>query len=145
MLYTGRCFESSNLHQRIKQLTHHIPGMDGIFVPKNGNEYYLVPELERAKETAENGDEIRLNDKLTESIVQAETKLHKMVFSRLSELKSLIKSGFPKQPHIDLEESTTEDDHETGIATQIVKIHPVEEIYLFHQIENNQDAITFCC
>lgn len=56
MLYAGSSFESDNLHQRIKQLAQYIPGMEGVFVPKNGNEYYLVSELEKAKDTAENGD-----------------------------------------------------------------------------------------
>lgn len=143
ILYTGHRFESENLHQRIKQLIHYIPEMEGIFVQKNGYEYYLVFELEKAKEVAEDGDEIRLNDKLTESIVQAETKLHKIVLSRLSEFKSLIKSGFSKQPLINHAEFTKGDDQVTEIAAQIVKIHPVEEIYLFPQIQSNQHATCF--
>ena len=144
MLYTGRSFESDNLHQRIKQLIRYIPGFEGIFVPKNGNEYYLVSELERVKETAENGDEIRLNDKLIESFSQAEIKLHKMVLLRLSEFKSLIKSGFPKQTFVDQPLlSTTEDDQVTEIAAQIVKIHLVEEVYLFHRVQKNQLTIYF--
>lgn len=142
-LYAGSSFDSDNLHQRIKQLIRYIPGMEGIFVPKNGNEYYLVSEMEKAKDTTENGDGIRLNDKLIESIGQEETKLHKMVFSRLSELKSLIKSGFPKQPFIDQDKFSTGDNQMTEIATQIVKIHPVEEIYLFHQIQNIQHTAYF--
>ena len=143
MLYSGSSFDPDNLHQRIKQLTRYIPDIEGIFVQKNGNEYYLISELEKSKETAENGDEIRLNDKLIESIAHAEIKLHKMVFCRLSELKSLIKSGFPKQPFIDQDKFSTGDDRMTKIATLIVKIHPVEEIYLFHQIQNNQLATYF--
>jgi len=66
-----------------------------------------------------------------------------MIFSRLSELKSLIKSGLPKQTLADHAIFTTGDDQVTEIATQIVKIHPVEEIYLFHQIQNNQLATYF--
>ena len=143
MLYTGHSFESENLHQRIKQLIRHIPGMEEVFVSKNGNEYHLISEMEKAKDTAEDGDEIRLNDKLIESIGQAESKLQKMVISRLSELKALIKSGFPKQPFVDRAEFSARDDQMTEIATQIVKIHPVEEIYLFHQIQNNQHTECF--
>jgi len=138
MLYTGRNFESQNLHQRIKTLIRYIPEMERIFVPKNGNEYYLIFELEKANDFAEDGDEIRLNEKLMDSFSQAEAKLHKMVLSRLSELKLLIKSGFPKQPLIDRTEQTTKNDRELEIASQIVKIHPVEEIYLFHQHQNSQ-------
>lgn len=143
MIYKGRCFESENLHQRIKTLIPYIPEMESIFVPKNGNEYYLIFELEKANDFAEDGDEIRLNEKLINSFSQAETKLHKMVLSRLSELKSLIKSGFPKQPFTDHAELATEDDQVKEIATQLVKIHPVEEIYLFHQIQNNQHTTYF--
>ena len=143
MLYTGSSSESGNLHQRIKQLIRHIPGMEEVFVSKNGNEYYLISEIEKAKNTAENGDEIRLNDKLIKSIAQAETKFHKMVFSRLQELKSLIKSGFTKQQFIDQDKFSTRDDQMTEIATQIVKIHPVEEIYLFHRSQSNQHAAYF--
>jgi hypothetical protein len=143
MLYTGRNFDSVNLHQRIKQLIHYIPEMEGVCVPKNGNEYYLISELEKAKEVAEDGDEIRLNDKLLESFSRAETKLHKMVLSRLSVLKSLIKSSFSKQTFVDHAELTAGDDQVTEIATQIVKLHPVEEIYLFHRIQNNQYTTCF--
>ncbi|HCY42533.1 MAG TPA: hypothetical protein DHV48_14450 [Prolixibacteraceae bacterium] len=143
MLYTGRCFESEDLHQRIKQLIQYIPEMEGIFVPKNGNEYYLISELEKAKDFAEDGDEIRLNEKLMDSFSLAEAKLHKMVFSRLSKLKSLIKSGFPKQTLIDQVELATRDNPVTEIAAQIVKMHPVEEIYLFHQTQNSQHTTCF--
>ena len=138
ILYTGRSLESENLHQRIKELIPHIPEMEEVFVQKNGGEYYLISELEKAKETADDGDEIRLNDKLIDSFSLAETKLHNMFLLRLSGLKSLIKSGLPKQPMIDHEESTSRDDQVTEIAAQIVKIQPVEEIYLFHQIQNNK-------
>lgn len=143
MLYSGRCFESDNLHQRIKKLISYIPEMEGVFVPKNGNEYYLIFELEKANNYAEDGDEIRLNDKLMDSFSLAETKLHKIVLSRLSELKSLIKSGFYKQPFTDHAELATEDDQVKEIATQLVKIHSVEEIYLFHQVQTSQQTTYF--
>ncbi len=143
MLYTGSNFESENLHQRIKKLISCIPEIESLFVPKNGNEYYLIFELEKAKDFAEDGDEIRLNDKLIESFSQAETKLHKMVLSRLSVLKSLIKSSLPKQLLADHAEISTRDDQVSEIAAQIVKIHAVEEIYLFHRIQNNQYTTCF--
>ena len=143
MLYTGSSFESDNLHQRIKQLIRHIPEMEGIFVPKNGNEYYLISELEKAKDFAEDGDEVRLNDKLIENIAQTETKLHKLVFSRLSGLKSLIRSGFPKQPVVGQAAFSTGDVELAQVITQIVKIHPIEEIYLFHQTQNSQHTTCF--
>jgi hypothetical protein len=144
MLYTGRSFESENLHQRIKRLISYIPEIESLFVPKNGNEYYLISELEKANDFAEDGDEIRLNEKLMDSFSKAEENLHKMVLFRLSELKASIKSGLPKQPFSDYVEKTTEEDDQLKeMAAQIVKIHPVEEIYLFHRIQNNQHPTCF--
>ena len=143
ILYIGRSFESENLHQRIKHLIEFIPEMEGIFVPRNGNEYFLISELVKAKDFAEDGDEIRLNDKLMDNFSETEAKLHKMVFSRLSELKSLIKSGFPKHPVVGQAGFSTGDDELAQVITQIVKIHPVEEIYLFHQIQNSQHTTCF--
>lgn len=143
MLYSGRCFESENLHQRIKKLISYIPVIESLFVPKNGKEYYLIFELEKANDFAEDGDEIRLNEKLMGSFSQAEEKLHKMVLSRLSELKALIKSGFPKQPITDKRELAMVDDQVAEISVQLVKIHPVEEIYLFHQVQTSQQTTYF--
>ena len=142
-LYEGRCLDSENLHQRIKKLIPYIPEMEGTFVPKNGNQYYLIFDLEKANDFADDGDEIRLNDKLIDSFSHAEAKLHKMVLSRLSELKSLIKSGCPRQPFVDHSELTSEDDQLTEIFAQIVKIQPVEEIYLLHQIRNSRHTTCF--
>ena len=143
MLYYGRCFESENLHQRIKKLISHIPEIESLFVPKNGNEYYLIFELEKANDFAEDGDEIRLNDKLMGSFFLVEEKLYKMVLSRLSELKSMIKSGLVKQSFIDQIEPTAADAQMSDIAAQIVEIHPVEEIYLFHQVQTSQQTTYF--
>jgi hypothetical protein len=144
ILCTGRSYESENLHQRIKNLIPYIPEMESIFVPKNGNEYYLIFELEKANDFAEDGDEIRLNEKLMDSFSQAEEELHKMVLSRLSVLKSMIKSGFPKQQLPDQVEPTTEEDDQISeIAAQIERIHPVEEIYFFHKIQNNRQTTYF--
>lgn len=143
ILYTGSSFESENLHQRIKKLIPHVPEIEGVFVPKNGNEYYLIFELEKANDFAEDGDEIRLNEKLLDSFSKAEEKLHKMVLSSLFGLKSWIKSGFPKQTLVDHAELTTRDNPVTEIAAQIEKIHPLEEIYLFHRVQTSQQTTCF--
>ena len=92
ILCIGHSFDSMDLHQRIKQLAHFVPHIEGVFVKKNGNEYYLVAELEEAKEVAEGGDETRLNDGLFESIAEAELQLHKLVSDRFSKLKKQLKS-----------------------------------------------------
>lgn len=138
ILYTGSSFEPGNLHIRIKKLIMHIPSIEGIFVPKNGSEYYLISELEKAKETADNGDEIRLNECLFGSIAQAEEKLYQLVSDRFSELKKQIKSGALTQTISVGSGSSTKDNELAEITTQIVKIHPVEEIYLFHRTLNGE-------
>ncbi len=146
MLYIGQSFDSINLHQRAKQLSHFIPSIEGIFVKKNGNEYYLVSELERAKEVATDGDETRLNDSLYESIVKTELKLYRLVTDRFSELKRKIKSNTvaeaAKEPELKLQ-CTGEDMELSQIITQIVNIHPVEEIYLFHQTKSHHTLTYF--
>lgn len=143
ILYIGHQFESTNLHQRIKQLAHFIPGIERVFVRKNGNEYYLVSELERGKEAAEYGDEIRLNDSLFDSIVEAELKLYKIVSGRLSYLKRKIKSGAPLQTIAVEPGPSPEDKDLTQIISQIITIHPVEEIYLFQQTQNHRTTTNF--
>ena len=143
ILCIGHPFDSMDLHQRIRQLARFVPRIEGVFVKKNGNEYYLVAELEEAKEVAEGGDEIRLNDNLFESIAEAELKLHKLVSSRFSELKRQIKSNTLAQT-IDIEpEPSPEDKELSQIIEQILKIQPVEEIYLFHQTQNHKITTYF--
>ncbi len=143
ILYVGHQFGADDLHQRIKHLADFIPSIEGVFVKKNGNEYYLVSELERGKEVAAGEDEIRLNESLYDSIAEAELKLHKLVSSRFSELKSQIKSNIPVQT-IDIEpEPSIEDKDLAQIIEQILEIHPVEEIYLFHQTQSYHTTTYF--
>ncbi len=128
-----------DLHQRIKQLAHFVPRIEGVFVKKNGNEYYFVAELEEAKEVAKGGDEIRLNDSLYESIAEAELKLHKLISTRFSELKRQIKSNIWAEAVKEAEfkgQTTGEDKELSQLISQIVTIQPVDEIYLFHQIQS---------
>ncbi len=143
MLYIGQSFDSIDLHQRTKQLSHFIPSLEGIFVKKNGNRYYLVSELEKAKEVAESGEEILLNESLYESIVKTELKLYRLVTDRFSELKKQIKSDIPVQTITGELEPLPEDKELADIITQILKIHPVEEIYLFHQTKSHHTLTYF--
>nr|WP_319998161.1 hypothetical protein [uncultured Draconibacterium sp.] len=136
ILCIGHAFDSNKLHERIKQLTHFVPRIDGVFVKKSGNEYYLVSELEKAKEVAENGDEVQLNESLYESIVEAEVKLHKLVSDRFLELKKQLKSDVLIQKGTDDPGSSTEDKELFSIIAKIVDVHEVEEIYSFHQSQN---------
>nr|WP_321486029.1 hypothetical protein [uncultured Draconibacterium sp.] len=143
ILFIGHSFDSIDLNRRIKQLAHFLPRIEGVFVKKNGNEYYLVAELEEAKLVAEGGDEIRLSDSLYESIADAELKLHKFVAARFSELKRQIKSSAPIQTIDDKPESSLKDLELSQIITHILRIHPVEEIYLFHKTQNHHMATYF--
>ena len=139
ILCIGHSFDSMDLHQRIKQLAHFVPCIEGVFVKKNGNEYYLVAELEEAKEVAGDGDETRLNDSLYESIAEAELKLYKLVSNRFSELKRQIKSNIWAEAVKEAEfkgQTTGEDKELSQLISQIVTIQAVEEIYLFYQTQN---------
>ncbi len=143
ILCIGHSFDSMDLHQRIKQLAHFVPRIKGVFVKKNGNEYYLVAELEEAKEVAKGGDEIRLNDSLYESIAEAELKLHKLISTRFSELKRQIKSNAQVQTNVIEPEPSSVDKELSQIIEQILKIQHVEEIYLFHQTQSYHTTTYF--
>ena len=143
ILFIGHAFDSIDLHERIKQLAHFVPRIEGVFVKKSGKEYYLVSELEKAKEVAENGDEVQLNESLYESIVEAELQLHKLVSNRFSELKKQLKSDAPIQKSRDDPDSSTEDKELYSIITKIVEVQEVEEIYLFHQSQNHYKITYF--
>ena len=143
ILCIGHSFDSMDLQQRIKQLAHFVPRIEGVFVKKNGNEYYLVAEQEEAKEVAKGGDEIRLNDSLYESIAEAELKLHKLISNRFSELKRQIKSSAPTKNSTILPVPLPEDKKLSQLIAQILKIHPVEEIYLFHQTQSYHTTTYF--
>lgn len=143
ILFIGHAFDSIDLHERIKQLAHFVPNIEGVFVKKSGKEYYLVSELEKGKEVAENGDEVQLNESLYESIVEAELKLYKLVSDRFSELKKQLRSDALIQKSTDDPGSSTEDKELSLIIGRIVEVHEVEEIYLFYQSQNNYTTTYF--
>ena len=143
ILFIGHAFDSMDLHERIKQLTHLVPSIEGVFVKKSGKEYYLVSELEKAKEVAENGDEVQLNESLYESIVESELQLHKLVSDRFLELKKQLKSDALIQKSTDDPGSSTEDKELSSIIFKVLEIREVEEIYLFYQSQNHYTTTYF--
>jgi|GEM_PF-437328 len=143
ILFVGHAFDSIDLHERIKQLTHFVHLIEGAFVKKSGKEYYLVSELEKAKEVAENGDEVDLNESLYESIVEAEVKLHKLVSDRFLELKKQLKLIVPAQRSNGEFGYSSRDKELSSIIAKIVDVHEVEEIYLFHQSQNHYSTTYF--
>ena len=142
-LYTGHSFDSSNLHQRIKYLSYFIPAIEKGFVKKNSNEYYLVSELERGKEAAEYGDEVRLNENLFDSIAATEFKLYQFVSDQFSALKRQIKSGGHLQAIVSKPKLSPEDKELARLITLLQKMHPVEEVYLFHQSQHDRTTTYF--
>ncbi|MHA7109034.1 hypothetical protein ACRTDU_02835 [Sunxiuqinia elliptica] len=142
-LYAGHSFDSSNLHQRIKYLSYFIPSIEKGFVKKNSNEYYLVSELERGKEAAEYGDEVRLNENLFDSIAATEFKLYQFVSDRFSALKRQIKSGGHLQAIVSKPKLSPEDKELARLITLLQKMHPVEEVYLFHQSQHDRTTTYF--
>ncbi len=143
ILFIGHAFDSIDLHERIKQLTHFVPRIEGVFVKKSGKEYYLVSELEKAKEVAENGDEVQLNESLYESIVLVELQLHNMVSDRFSDLKKQLKSDALIHKSTVDPDSSTEDKELSSIISRIVEVHEVEEVYLFHQSQDHYTTTYF--
>ncbi|RKD86409.1 hypothetical protein [Mangrovibacterium diazotrophicum] len=143
MLYIGCNFEKVNLHERIKQLTGYIPEIEGLFVKKNGREYYLVSELERAKETGENGDETRLNENLQESIIETELKMNELVAVRFAALKKKIKA-FGKVKTDNKESCASPIEQELSeIVVTIRKTKEVEEIYFFDRLDSYRRTTYF--
>ena len=142
-LYIGQCFESDNLHKRIQRLTRFFPEIDRLFVKKNGEEYYLIFELEKAKEVAELGDEIRLNEKLIDSIIETESRLNELAYGRFKELKKQLKTAIDQENAPVVSEKSSEDKTLQRIVSQILSIRMVEEIYCYHQCKNQESTIYF--
>ena len=55
-LYIGHSFNSKTLPQRIKYLVQYLPSIEGLFVKQNGNTYYLIAQLQVARQAAEDGN-----------------------------------------------------------------------------------------
>ncbi|WP_159517824.1 hypothetical protein [Sunxiuqinia indica] len=143
MLYAGSNFETADLHERIKQLADYIPEIDGMFVKKNGREYYLVSELERAKETGADGDETRLNENLHESILETELAMNELVAVRFATLKKRLKA-FGKVKTDNKESCASPIERELSeIVATIRKTKEVEEIYLFDREQSYRRATYF--
>ncbi|RKD92636.1 hypothetical protein [Mangrovibacterium diazotrophicum] len=142
-LHIGQCFVSDILHERIRRLARFFPEIEKLFVKKNGEEYYLILELEKAKEVGEFGDEIRLNEKLVNSVVEIENRLSELVSSRFKDLKTKLKADTARGTVTVVSESNGEDKELQEIVSQILSIRMVEEIYCFHRTTNHQSTTYF--
>jgi len=128
-LYFGRNLNLENLHQSINRLILVEPELASLFVKKNENEFFLIGELERAVQCAEEDDDY-FNDDLVNVLTECESKLYHLVSKRFSELKKSIKTIMPEHS-FKLMDYVVDEDEETKIISQILRIKPVEEIYLF--------------
>ncbi|MBK5212537.1 MAG: hypothetical protein JJE55_02605 [Flavobacteriaceae bacterium] len=137
-LYIGHSFNSKTLSQRIKYLTQYLPSMEGLFVKQNGETYYLIAQLEKAKQAAEEADEIYINWELYTAISEVENQLHNMVVDRFLALKKRIKSNKPIDTTlVALPETLAVDQYLSVIVSLINKIKQPEEIYLFHKVQTS--------
>lgn len=131
-LYFGRNLNLENLHQSINRLMLVEPELPSLFVRKNENEFFLIGELERAVQCAEE-DEDYFNDDLVNALIECEGKLYHLVSKRFSELKKSIKTILSEHSFKLMDYAVVEDE-QTKIFSQILRIKPVEEIYLFDKI-----------
>lgn len=135
-LYLGKSYGDENLSQRFKRLSKVLPIIESFFVKENNNEYYLLKEFDKAIEDAKQ-DELYYNDKMLDSIREIETKLYNLISERFAELKEFIKSDY--KSNLELSLDPPEESELSTIISQIIKINPVEEIYLFDKVQNPKD------
>lgn len=129
LLYFGRNLNFENLHQSINRLMLFEPELASLFVKKNENEFFLIGELERAVQCAEEADDY-FNDDVVHALIECESKLYNLVSKRFSELKKSIKTSMTEHG-FKLMDYVTDQDEQIKIVSQILRIKPVEEIYLF--------------
>lgn len=141
-IYFGKINSSENLHQRIKQLSKVIPSIESLFVKENETQYFLILQIAKGKIAADHDDSIYVNPELVNNIRDTEQKLCDIICSRLLELKELIKSE--DQPNFELTISSTHEESELSkIVSQIIRIKPVEEIYLFDIKDSTNGSIYY--
>lgn len=138
-LYIGQSTLFKSLTQRIKFLAQYLPSIEDLFVKQNGETFYLIEQLEKAKQAAEEADEIYINWDLYHAIKNVEVQLYNMVSDRFMILKKRIKANKSNDIPIAVTEKQPTDQHLSAVLSQINKIKQPEEIYLFHK---TQSAVT---
>lgn len=134
-IYFGKINSPDDLHQRIKQLSQVIPSIESLFVKENEIKYFLISQIEKGKIAADHDDSIYVKPELINNIKEIEQKLCDFICRRLLELKELIKSE--NKPNFERVISSTDEESEISkIVSQVISVKPIEEIYLFHKMEN---------
>ncbi|WGF91542.1 hypothetical protein [Aequorivita marisscotiae] len=141
-LYIGQSTLFKSVTQRIKTLIPYLPSIEGLFVKENGDTYYLIAQLEMARQAAAEGDEIYINWDMYHAIKEVEEQLYTMVSDRFLALKKRIKCNKPSTgTPIAVAENSPMDKQLFEVVSQINKIKQPEEIYIFHK--NHTDSITY--
>jgi|TARA_R110000851_G_scaffold190370_1_gene340975 hypothetical protein len=134
-LYIGHRFFNTPT-QRIKYLVQYLPSIEALFVKQNGETYYLIAQLEKAKEAAKEADEIYINWELYTAINEVEGQLYAMVSDRFGELKKRIKANKSTDETGDTTPIiNTVDQQLLQVISQINKIKQTEEIFCFHKTQ----------
>ncbi len=143
-LYIGQSTLFKSLTQRIKFLAQYLPSIEDLFVKQNGNTYYLIAQLEVARQAAEDGDEMIINWDLYAAIKEVEAQLYAMVSDRFLTLKKRIKSNKPSNDtSVVVAEKSLMDKQLFEVIGQINRIKQPEEIYLFHKTQTATTAHYF--
>lgn len=135
-LYIGHSFYFKSLPERIKYLSQYLPEVEGLFVKQNGATYYLIAQLEKAKQAAEEADEMYINWDLYDAISEVEIQLKTMMTNRFLELKKKIKANKIENSSIEVIPEPSDGEKELSlIVSQILKIKQPEEIFFFHKTQ----------
>ncbi|MDQ1096484.1 MULTISPECIES: hypothetical protein [Chryseobacterium] len=140
-MYLGDRRDHKNKHQRIKDLTLHIPLLRKLLVRKNGNTYYLISKLEAALNAAESGDEMDIRTELYSAIQHLESELYQRIEHRFKELKTMLEPDVPVLAvEAEIPETKTGDKNLEMIFNAVCKTADPEEIFLFHTADTFENS-----
>ncbi|WP_294217705.1 hypothetical protein [uncultured Chryseobacterium sp.] len=140
-MYLGDRRDHKNKHQRIQDLTLHIPLFQKLLVRKNGNTYYLISKLEAAVNASESGDEMDIRTELYSAIQHLESELYQRIEHRFKELKAMLEQEFPVLPvEAEIPETKTGNKNLEMIINAVCKTADPEEIFLFHTADTFENT-----
>lgn len=143
LLYLNKISTEESLHPRIIELSQVLPEISRLFVKEKHHQFYLINQIEQVKTAVKQEDDSFLNPEILLNLQEIEQKLFYWVFDRMEELKKILKAHsvqttgegyqlFPP-PKTEMEE----------ISTHILSFHPVEELFLFHEIIKPNEKILY--
>ncbi|UVD79387.1 hypothetical protein NWE55_14845 [Myroides albus] len=131
-LYVGHISSINNLHQRIKKISKFNPEIEGLFIKRNEEEYYLIALIDRVKEAIEEDREVYYHEYF-EAFNNVENTLHNFVQERFKSLKCLIKhpTVIPTITEVALELNKQDTFNDIIIERCLNQNQRIEEIYLY--------------